>query len=894
MKKLISLLVITSLILLSTISTVTLAAGADMSAPVKEMTILNQLEFIKEFPENMDSTITRGQFAEIIISMMNQVSLDPSGAVITDINEFHDHFPTMSRAIKLGLVSGPVTRPDDAIKSNEAIRMIVCMTGYGQYAIHKGGWPVGYQNVAKEIGILEGVSAIGDVTLSWNEAVILLYNAIWADVLEPEYIGEDSTNYNSTEGRTILAQSHGIVAGEGIVESVYGKSLENYDGLKNNEVVIGDMKFTTAFEETRDYVGYNVEYFYDEDTKGLCAIYPENNKIVKVNAESVIDVDENLLTYEDEVPGKIAGDIEKVKITQLATILYNDVVVDNFNTSYFKDKQGEITFVDNNEDGRYDVIMLDITDDYVVKFADIYSETIYDMYDSEKSICLSDKDGQDISFVDRYGKPMLLSELLRYDVISVKRSYDGKKVTAVFSNLEARGVVEAVDVTNGRMYITVRGKKYATTSDFQKNESVKTGEWGVFGITTTGKIACVNRSFSSEGASYGYLIKAKAGSGLDTSYKFRILSQTGEVVILTAAKKLLVDGVSMKASEAFGYVGGDKTNSQPIIYEVNKDGYLTNIDTITYNDGTENRNTLREMYNCYNVSSDEDGNMIETPRTSLEWRGSIFGSRIVTSGNTVFFKVASSRDAADEDFGVTFASAIPQQKYYSFKAYKKVEDSPIADIIILSTEDVGEDTGSNHYVVSEISEAIDKEGNNATKMEVFLGRNKQTYYIKDKSILENAKWFEADGAEQGLNHNFVAGDIIKITADSDGYITSIELIYDRVANQFYTPLYYNTPGANALVRISFNEVYQNYSGTLVVHKGPIPEGTTELGYDQLESYNANGFTVLICDPDNRNEVIKLGTISDLSDFKTTGKGSMIFLQTAYTSNGIIVVYRNLQ
>ena len=894
MKKILSLLIITSLILLSTFSNISLAAEADSSAPVKEMTILTQLELVKELPENMDSTVSRGRFTQILIKMMNMDSLDASGTVITDINEFHDYFPTMSRAIKLGLVNGPVTRPDDAVKSNEAIKMIICMTGYNQYALHKSGWPIGYQAVARDIGLLKGVSAIGDVELSWNEAIRLLYNAICVDVLEPEYIGEESTNYNSTEGRTILSQAHGIVSGEGIVESVNGKSLENYDGLKSNEVIIDNQKFTTAFEETRDYVGYNVEYFYDSETKALCAIYPENNKVLKVNAESVIEVNDRVITYEEPVHGKNVGDIKEVKFTQLATILYNDVVVDNFNTSYFMGKQGEITFIDNDEDGKYDVIMLDITDDYVVKIADVYSETIYDMYDPSKSICLSDKDGQDISFVDRYGNPMLLSELLRYDVISVKRSYDGKKVTAIFSNLEARGTVEAVDVTNGKMYITIRGKRYETTADFQKYESVKSGEWGVFGVTTTGKIACVNRSFAADGATYGYLIKAKAGSGLDTSYKFRILSQTGEIVILTLAKKLVLDGTSMKASEAFDYVGGDLTKSQPIIYEVNKDGYLSNIDTATYNEGGENRNTLREMYNCYNVSYDEDGNAVETPRTTLEWRNTIFGSKIATSGNTVFFKVASSRDASDEEFGIATASTIPQQKYYSFKAYKKVEDSPIADVIILSNSDVGEDTGSNHYIISGISEALDKEGNNATKVDVFFGRNQQSYYIKDKSILANAKWFEADATESGLNHNFVPGDIIKITADSDGYITNIELIYDRVQNQFYTSLYYNTPGANALVRISFNEVYQNYSGTLVVHKGPIPEDSGEIGFDKLETYNANGFTVLICDPDDRNEVIKLGTLSDLSDYKTTGKGSMIFLQTAYTSNGTIVVYRNLQ
>ena len=894
MKKLLSLLIITSLILLSAFSGLTLAADDDSYEPVKEMTILSQLGLVKELPENMDSTITRGQFTQILISMMNAESLDASGCIITDINEFHDYFPTMSRAIKLGLVNGPVTRPDDAVKANEAIKMIICMTGYNQYALHKGGWSVGYQTVARDIGLLDGISAIGDVTLSWNKALVFLYNAICVDVLEPEYIRDDNINYNSTEGRTILTQFHGIVAGEGIVESVNGKSLENYGSLKSNEVIIGSKRFKTAFEETRDYVGYNVEYLYNEDTNALCAIYPQNNEVKKISAESVIDIESGKLIYEEKKSESERADEKEIDFSPNTVIMYNDVVIDTYDSNYFLDKQGEFTFIDNDTDGICDVILLEITEDYVVKIADNYTQTIYDIYDSSKSICLSDKNGQDISFVDRYGNPMLLSELLRYDVISVKKSYDGNKITAVFSNLEARGTVEAIDITNGRKYLTIRGKKYETTSDFNKYENVKTGEWGVFGITTTGKIACVNRSFSAEGAFCGYLIKAKASSGLDTVYSFRILSQNGEVVILNAADKVVVDAVTMKAEEAFTYLGGNNTKSQPIIYEVNKNGYISNIDTMIYNEGIENRNTLREMYNCYNVSYDEDGNTIETKRTELEWRNTIFGSKIVTSGNTVFFKVSSSKDAPDEEFGVALPSTIPQQKYYSFKAYKKVEDSPIADIIILPNDDVGEDTGSNHYIISEISEALDNDGNVATKIDVYLGRNKQSYFVKDKSVLANAKWFEADQTLAGLNHNFVAGDIIKIVADSDGFIKNIELIYDRVENQFYTPLYYNTPGANALVRISFNEVYQNYSGTLVVHKGPIPEGTEELGYDQLESYNASNFTVLICDPDEKDEIIKLGTVSDLSDFKTTGKGSMIFLQTAYTTNGTIVVYRNLQ
>ncbi|MBQ4629755.1 MAG: hypothetical protein IJB70_02065 [Clostridia bacterium] len=892
MKKIPALLVAVVFVFSSLCQIVGIAADDTNADIEKETTVLNQLGFIKTIPENMNDTLTRGQFTDILLAIIKGDAISTDGAVITDINEFHDYYPTMARAIKLGLITGPNTRADDAIKCNEAIKMLVCATGYNQYALHKGGWPVGYQAVARDIELLNDVSEVGDVALSWRNAIVLLYNAIGVNVLEPSSIGDDVT-YTSIEGRTLLTQYHSIAFAEGIAETVKGKSIENSDSADVGDIIIDGKKYTSEIDGLSDFVGYNVVYYYNTDTNKLCSIYPYNNNVIKIDAESVYDYADRTLYYSVENPGSRIPDSEEIKFTQNTTIMYNDVVIDIFNKAFFLDKQGEFTFVDNDDDGKYDVAMLDVTEDYVVKVADTYSETIYDMYDSSKSVCLSDKDGVDASFVDRYGKEMYLSELLRYDVVSVKRSYDGKKVTAIFSNLEARGTIEEIATTNGKTYLTIRGKKYETTPDFAKYENVKTGQWGVFGVTTTGKIACVNKSLVTEGSFYGYLINAKPTSGLEAEYRFRILSQTGDVVIATAAPKLVVDGVSMKPNEAYDYLGGNKINSQPIVYEVNKDGFISNIDTPTYNESEEFADSLKEMYNCFDVSYDEDGNKTETARVALEWRSGIFGSRIATKGTCVFFRVAPSSDAPDEDFSVINPSSLTL-KTYSFKAYKTVNDSPQADVIVLNSGDAVEDTGTTNYIISDISEALDEDGNPATRIKAYLGRNENSYYVKDKAVFADAKWVEASNTDQSLNHEFVPGDIVKFNFDSQGNVSKIELVYDRVKNEFYTSTYYNTAGANAMYRISINEVYQNYSGTLLVHKGPIPEGTEELSFDKLETYNASTFTVLVFDPEDRTSNIRIGSLSDLSDFKTTGKGSTIFLQTVYTGSGTIVVYRNLQ
>ena len=894
MKRLISLII--SVVLLVSAMPVHYAFADDNTISYdKEITVLTQLGFLASPPQSMEESPTRGQFAGILLSLMNLDSMDTSGVVITDINEYHDYYPSMCRAIKSGLITGPVTRADDAVTYNEAIKMTVSMLGYNLYALHKGGWPTGYISVAQSIDLLDGVSATGDLNLKWSDALSLLFNAIRTDVLEPVSIGTD-TSYATAEGRTILAQNHRIMLAEGIVESVKGKSVENDRSLGENDVVIDSFYFKTDFSEFKDYVGMNVLYWYNTDTNTICAVYPENNDVIKVNAEDVYSFSDRTLYYSVEDASKPNGMDKKISLSQTATILYNDIVLDSFSDSYFLNKQGEFTFIDNNSDGNIDVVLLDVTDDYVVKSIDTYSETIYDLYDENLSLSVSDKSGADVSLVDSFGREMFLSELMRYDVISVKRSYDGSKITAIYSNHEVRGAVESVSTTgDGKMHVTIRGTEYETTPAFAQNEKLKIGEWGVFGITATGKIACINRSFNAEGSFYGYLIDAAKGQGLDASYNLRLLTQQGEVATVSLAKRVNIDGEPKTASDVYTALGGSALTPQPVIYDINADGNISRLDTLVYNSATETDDSLAELYSCYETSYDESGNLVETASETLEWRSGtgIFGSKIPTHANTILFEVGSSKTSPDEDFHVGKLSSLGLNNY-SFKAYKTVGDSPLADIIVMQSGGSYGQAEDDYFLISNITEGVDEDGNVVSKLYLYKKAVESVMYVRDKAVFQNAKWSGAADNELPLNHTFVPGDIIRFNTDASGFINKIELIYDRVANEFYTTTWYNTPGASASVRISFNEVYQQYNGKLFVYKGPIPDGTESVSLDNLECYNASSFTFLIFDPDDRENIIKTGNITDISDYKTTGQGSMIFLQTTYTSGGFVIIYRNLQ
>ncbi len=891
--KRITALVVSLILVLSALCCPVITSAAESADVDMEATILNQLGFLRSIPEDLSQTVTRGEMVQIIVDMMNGSIIEATGAVITDINEFHDYYPAMTRAIKLGLVTGPVTRPDDAVTYNEAIKMLICMLGYNEYALHKGGWPSGYNIMANSIGLLDGINAVGSTPVTYGDAIRLLYNAIGIDVLEPVNIGQEDVQYGTREGRTILVQTLDIQTAEGVVEAVNGKALYGDREMEGSRVIIDGLKLSHDFVNMSDYVGYKVEFYYDINTKAVKAFYPVENNVKVVDAEAVYEYADNVIWYDGEDFKE-----EKVSFSKGAIILYNDVVIEDFSGEYFKDKQGEFKFVDNDGDGKYDVIFLDITEDYVVKVADAASGMVYDYYDTTRTVCLADKEDMNVKFIDEFGRDMLLSELMRYDVISVKKSLDGKNVIAIYSNSEVRGAVEASGITNGRSYVVIDGVTYDTTDGFAKHEKLKLGEWGVFGLTSTGKVASINRGFASDGTSYGYLINGKPTAGVVVEYKYRVLSQNGGVISLTSAQKVNVDGKSMSAADAYAYLGGENIAPQPIVLETNKDGLLARIDTIIYNPETEIRDSLSEMYNGYDTTIDEDDNIVETSRQTLEWRSGtgIFGSKIATSSNTVLFKVAKDKNAPDEEFGVSKLSELGSSNaYYTVKAYKTVADSHMADIIVLYSSAVSGDTGNTTYVVSEISQSMDSKENAVTKIVAYANRNASELYVKDESILSNIKWYKAGTADAALDHELAPGDIIMISKDAEGYVSSISLIFDIHNKRFYSSTNYDGQNANAQFRISYNEVYSVYSNNILVHKGPITEEPIDAegrpDYTKLESYNAGGFTILVYDPEARDNPVRVGTVADLSDYKTTGEGSKIFLQSAYTTNGKIVVFR---
>lgn len=843
--------------------------------------VLGELGFSSGTYEDASEPVKRGDFAESLLKMMNASTVCPEKDIVfSDINIYHEKYDIMANAQKQGIICGENARPDDYVTYNEACKMVMCMLGYGGYAEVKGGWPSGYIVLAGEQGVLRGIKMFGSANLVYRDMTAMLFNALDASVMVPKSIGA-VIEYEIDDSENILKRYHNIGTGEGIINGVKNKSLYDNVAYDDDTVLSDGVKYKSKISDISDFVGLNTLYYYDIDSSEIVAICGTGNRVVRLDPEDIFVYSGSELKFDEngrEYTEKIAPD---------AVFMYNDAPAKKVSSSVFSDKQGEIRLVDNNSDGKADVVFMNIIEDFAVKIADSSSKTIYDLYESGKSVCLDDEGDGNISFTDEYGNIMFLSELVRYDVVCVRRSEDGKNIKAVFSNREVRGTVENIETTGSDMYVTIKGKTYKTTKAFAKNESLKIGDAAIFGLTMLDKIATVNRELSDSSSGLAYLINMKQSGGLGGELEVKLLTADNRIKIYKTADKVSVDGTPLTQNEVLAFfAAGGKVEGTVISYIANAQDRITDIDSPSKG-VNESDNSLRMMYSSY-----VDANGVPKSEERLEWRSAtgIFGSKIATSGKTAVFRVPDKNTGEDDRYITSDISYFVSNDKYAIEAYKTNPESHMADAVVLksseSAETISDTTGI--AVITGTSKTVNGEGELQEKI-YYMNRNGEgSAPLKSNDALQ--KILKLDGS--GAVHKLAEGDVIRFTTNDFAEVTAVELLYDRAGDNFkYPDNFYNSAAANSLYRVSLNEIYSMYAGNMLVYKGSIPGTGTVLSYDKLESYPANRFTVIVYDSSQRTDKVRMGKTSDLIDYKTAGKGSKIILYTAYTTNGVIVVYK---
>lgn len=128
---------------------------------------------------NPEQSVTRAQMAAIICRMLGETENLKKGNDFTDVPVSHWANGYINKAVELGIVSGfkdGTFNPSANVSYEQAVTMIVRAIGESENAQESGGYPDGFLFVARERGLLAGLSKEKGVPLSRSDVAVLLYN----------------------------------------------------------------------------------------------------------------------------------------------------------------------------------------------------------------------------------------------------------------------------------------------------------------------------------------------------------------------------------------------------------------------------------------------------------------------------------------------------------------------------------------------------------------------------------------------------------------------------------------------------------------------------------------------------------------------------------------------
>ncbi len=125
-------------------------------------------------------------------------------------------------ATQMGIVSGDgdgTFRPNDKVKYEEAVKIMVTTLGYdAKYAEKQGGWPTGYLVIANNANVTTGVTTVAGQEANRGVVAQLAYNALTAPMMFfKQYSDLGEAIYAPQKAKTLLGEKLGYVKIDGVV-----------------------------------------------------------------------------------------------------------------------------------------------------------------------------------------------------------------------------------------------------------------------------------------------------------------------------------------------------------------------------------------------------------------------------------------------------------------------------------------------------------------------------------------------------------------------------------------------------------------------------------------------------------------------------------------------------
>ena len=734
--------------------------------------------------------ISRGEFLNIIMKVAQKGNvLTAEESRFSDIAVNDSYCDAATAAVDLKIIDGAedgLFYPEENISLAAAQKIIVNVLGYRDIAMENGGFPYGYEVLARRLGI--GAAAIDRDGLYSQEVAGLILNMLDADIADIKAVSVKQVNgesyieskYDKTS--SFLYMMYGVEKINGIAEGNEYTRLFGKDGLGKDEIMIDGERYGYDKDDAKDLLGkYITAYVKDEDKSAVYIRDDADYKKTVISSDDIENIANRCITYTKDNKS-LRADIPKG-----AAVIYNNVCLPNYSMKDLNIKNGRIEIIKNPSDKGTVVKILEYvpvvvsgvdTENNIIfaKTKDLKAPSISEIgvkYEADKfdSFELFDAKGAKASFED-IKSDMVLNVLADKDnrrmSVYQKGTQSNGKLEAKYMGDSPKIVVNADACELSKMIMSDVDK-----IDLGKSVSIYTDMFGKVVRVKEGK--AVSELFA-------YLVGVAKETVIDIKYKFKLYDQTGELKILDSSDNIKVNGQRLSNASNLIDNSGFPT---AVLYTVDEYGDVNNI-----------------------YLPDSEGSMLKsickTPNEKLFYNGGgnlrfaaesgFDSSGFMVDNDTVILETPPDiKDADSSLFRKINPASISQFERYSLMSYTTSDAVGAAEYVIITAKNGDVKKSKDAAFVADIWEGLKSDGTVTKELKLTsYSFSDKVFKTTDSSVISNLTLTTPNGDVQT---NVEIGDLIIYNTDAANNIYDIVIAAKGIVKadeiKYWTNAQYN-------------------------------------------------------------------------------------------------------
>lgn len=790
--------------------------------------------------------------------------------------------------------------PQKEVTYADAVRAMVIVTGYDYYAKSDDGFPNGYIKTADSVGITKGVSVENESAITAAELAKLAANTLTVDVLGVSNIVGGSVEYAVKDGENLLKNTFDIYEIKGIVERTPEISITESVEPKAGYAVIDGVEYIVGGIDIESLAGMAVEGYYKEDGEDdfgtlLYLTETKKNIVAEVFGDDIISYEERKYTYEAPATDKTA------KLSEECDIIYNYSRVEP--TSELKipmiPENGNIKLIDNDGDGKTDVLFIYDYETYLVDYVNLSKYSIGTKYD--KGSVEIGEDNDDVTIILN-NKTISISDIKSNDVLNVLENIEKTKKRIIVTRDVVSGTVNGKAEEDGKIELELAdGTEYVFISELtDKASEIKLAASVSLYLDINKKVSGFAITGNSD-MKLAYLVDIQnTDEELDGKVYFVMYDlDNSEKVGFYSAKKVKIDDVTCKQESVKDVLPEENGafKARLIRYKLNADSEVKEIDTYTDNGNSLRKNSDSGLLRLYYspVKNFQTGGLqgyyykeghfikpvLNTLGTHYGWKEGFY----VDSTVQILY-IPENR----EDFSNYEKYSLSQLKEGTkiVEAYRVGNESYDPTIILYYAGDGVQKNDS--VTVTNRTDRISGDARIVTKIQSVLNSYDEAVYELTMFGVNGEEKLRTETAE--LIDNVISvskGDIIRYGTNGKGEIIGIT-IYAGNDTLKATKGYNSNVASTVEFRYIYGAAWEKFGQILSIVADDVSASVSSDA-----GYNFKMDTNKIVVYDAKDGTAQKGSIADVVDYVQSGGKdySRIFVQTSYGVSDIIIVVNNL-